>query len=233
MIDAGLLDEVYDIYHPEADYTRGLWQAIGVREFEAFFRCYFSKKEVSKASRLDFSDSLHSDVDLKILLDEAIDKLKANTRKLVHRQRRRLNRLKTFFGWDLHHIDVTEALTCNTGDLWQTKVVELCVNIVRTFLFERASSLTGTAATGSDQSQKLVSRDLWTQYICEACGNQILRGAHEWEQHKQGRGHRKRILRLKKKSLSSCSSDQQQRLTTTDSSCFTRSSAPASVDQSF
>lgn len=86
MIDAGLLDEVYDIYHPEADYTRGLQQAIGVREFEAFFRCYFSKKEDSKAHRLDFSDSLHSDDDLKILLDEAIDKLKANTCKLACRQ---------------------------------------------------------------------------------------------------------------------------------------------------
>ncbi|KAG1369641.1 putative Adenylate isopentenyltransferase 5, chloroplastic [Cocos nucifera] len=98
MIDAGLLDEVYDIYHSEADYTRGLRQAIGVREFEAFFRCYFSKKEDSKACRLDFSDSLHSDDDLKILLDEAIDKLKANTCKLARRQ---VNEIPPFLCCDL------------------------------------------------------------------------------------------------------------------------------------
>nr|XP_029116061.1 tRNA dimethylallyltransferase 2 isoform X1 [Elaeis guineensis] len=247
MIDAGLLDEVYDIYHPEADYTRGLRQAIGVREFEAFFRCYFSKKEDSKACRLDFSDSLHSDDDLKILLDEATDKLKANTCKLARRQRRRLNRLKTCFGWDLHHVDVTEALSHCAGDSWQTKVVEPCVNIVRTFLFERANSSTGVAMVGNDQCQKLVSRDLWTQYVCEqrkrnqqkemviyllACGNQILRGAHEWEQHKQGRRHRKRILRFKKRSPSSCSADQQQHLTTGETSCFTISLSPASADRS-
>ncbi|MCL7038139.1 hypothetical protein MKW94_007281 [Papaver nudicaule] len=43
------------------------------------------------------------------------------------------------------------------------------------------------------------ARDLWTQFVCEACGNRVLRGAHEWEQHKLGRGHKKRILHLKKK----------------------------------
>ncbi|RWW14625.1 hypothetical protein BHE74_00019899 [Ensete ventricosum] len=36
-------------------------------------------------------------------------------------------------------------------------------------------------------------------FFLQACGNQVLRGAHEWEQHKQGRGHRKRIFRLKKR----------------------------------
>nr|DAD48639.1 TPA_asm: hypothetical protein HUJ06_018576 [Nelumbo nucifera] len=50
---------------------------------------------------------------------------------------------------------------------------------------------------------KLVSRDLWTQHICEACGSRILRGAHEWEQHQKGPSHRKRVLRLKKKLQSS------------------------------
>lgn len=55
----------------------------------------------------------------------------------------------------------------SSGDSWQTKVVEPCVNIVRTFLFERANSLTGVAMVGNGECQKLVSRDLWTQYICE------------------------------------------------------------------
>ena len=32
----------------------------------------------------------------------------------------------------------------------------------------------------------------------QACGDRVLRGVHEWEQHKQGRGHRKRISRLRK-----------------------------------
>ena len=32
----------------------------------------------------------------------------------------------------------------------------------------------------------------------QACGDRVLRGVHEWEQHKHGRGHRKRISRLRK-----------------------------------
>ena len=32
----------------------------------------------------------------------------------------------------------------------------------------------------------------------QACGDRVLRGVHEWEQHKQGRGHRKRISRRRK-----------------------------------
>lgn len=83
MINAGLLDEVHNIYNPGAVYTQGLRQAIGVREFDEFFRLYFTKKEPNeiKAGMLD----LHDDK-LKSLLDEAVSQLKANTRRLVRRQ---------------------------------------------------------------------------------------------------------------------------------------------------
>lgn len=111
MIDAGLLNEVYNIYNPNADYTRGLKQAIGVREFEEFLRCYLSNKETcfSRDNKNDYESSNMSglptadecdklsnsnlkailDPDnskLRILLSEAIDRLKANNRRLVRRQ---------------------------------------------------------------------------------------------------------------------------------------------------
>lgn len=82
MIDAGLLNEVCDMYKPKSDYTRGLKQAIGVREFEEFFKAY--SLDVPKPN---FADILRSeDGELRTLLVEAIDKFKANTRKLVRRQ---------------------------------------------------------------------------------------------------------------------------------------------------
>lgn len=108
MIDNGLLLEVSNIYKPNADFTRGLRQAIGVREFEELFRECFRHKGASDfpsltgddrhnpetgitkadgASRPSIPETLCSnDGKLKSLLDEAIDKLKANTRKLVRRQ---------------------------------------------------------------------------------------------------------------------------------------------------
>lgn len=35
-------------------------------------------------------------------------------------------------------------------------------------------------------------------FVKQACGNRVLRGAHEWEQHIPGRGHRKRMSHLRK-----------------------------------
>uniref|UniRef100_A0A2P2JL97 Uncharacterized protein MANES_11G158700 n=1 Tax=Rhizophora mucronata TaxID=61149 RepID=A0A2P2JL97_RHIMU len=107
MINAGLLVEVYEIYNLNVDYTRGLRQAIGVREFEDFLRVYppegrndkvndaidgsfftVSTNEDKKILNDNIMELLHfsSDSELKILLAEAIDKVKANTRKLVRRQ---------------------------------------------------------------------------------------------------------------------------------------------------
>ncbi|KAG4979941.1 hypothetical protein JHK84_033517 [Glycine max] len=116
-------------------YTRGLRQAIGVREFEPLLRTcvvkdmYERERELTEGSSIEKGATLFnrnlmelvrssSNTEPTILLEEAIEKVKLNTRRLVRRQ---------------------------------------------------------------------------------ACGDRVLRGLHEWEQHKQGRGHRKRISRLKSK----------------------------------
>ncbi|CAN6438700.1 unnamed protein product [Victoria cruziana] len=219
MIEAGLLNEVIDIYNPSADYSRGLRQAIGVREFEEFLRYSLSKREslnqhhVTKAADTSAVEAgallrhaedkylAHTARELlqsideaqNTLLVEAIDKLKANTRKLVRRQKRRLNRLKEVFGWELHYFDATEAILSKSAESWTKLVVEPCVETIRSFLhmvsLDEPKGLHESAA----------SRDLWTQYVCQACGNRVLRGAHEWEEHLSGRGHRKRVQRLRKK----------------------------------
>ncbi|KAL0534221.1 hypothetical protein IC582_028509 [Cucumis melo] len=210
MMAAGLLDEVYDIYDPNANYTRGLRQAIGVREFEEFLRYYipeggfkkesagFSPKNLMECNEI-LKESMRSilsspcDGQPSLLLKEAVDNVKLNTRRLVRRQRRQLKRLETLFGWKIHYVDSTEYITCKVEDSWTRHVVEPAVQIIRSFL---ADGL--VTQTMKPHSSKLI-KDLWTQYICQACGSKVLRGAHEWEQHNQGRTHRKRMYRLKKK----------------------------------
>lgn len=103
MVDAGLLDEVYDIYKPGADYTRGLRQSIGVREFEDFLKTYLSdgnssengsvllmeeRKDDDKVTKENMRKILDfpKDEKLKIILEEAIDRVKLNTRRLLRRQ---------------------------------------------------------------------------------------------------------------------------------------------------
>lgn len=107
MVDCGLLNEVCDMYNMNADYTRGLRQAIGVREFQNFLRVYLS--EVGHAGvngsdsgfmYLEPADKVNQELEenmkeilrsatenqLKVLLEGAIDNVKANTRRLVRRQ---------------------------------------------------------------------------------------------------------------------------------------------------
>uniref|UniRef100_A0A0D9YKK5 Uncharacterized protein n=1 Tax=Oryza glumipatula TaxID=40148 RepID=A0A0D9YKK5_9ORYZ len=160
MIDDGLLDEVCNIYDREATYTQGLRQAIGVREFDEFFRFYFARKETDeiKMDSCTTMAGLHDD-NLKGLLDEAVSQLKANTRRLVRRQRRRLHRLNKYFEWNLHHIDATEAFYGATADSWNMKVVKPCVDIVRDFLSDDTilASRDGSSVTGSP---RMSSREL-------------------------------------------------------------------------
>ncbi|XP_040993241.1 tRNA dimethylallyltransferase 2 isoform X5 [Juglans microcarpa x Juglans regia] len=209
MIEAGLLNEVFDIYSPNANYTRGLRQAIGVREFENFLGVYeesssidFSLNSMIKGDKTSLQnlsavlDSFDNNQP-KMLMKEAIEKMKLNTRRLVRRQKRRLSQLQALFGWSINYVDATETISCNSEDLWASEVVEPAAKIVRSFLNENAISMHDSEALNS-MGQKLIQRDLWTQYTCKACGDRVLRGAHEWEQHKQGRGHRKRVSRLRK-----------------------------------
>ncbi|KAF3455342.1 hypothetical protein FNV43_RR05790 [Rhamnella rubrinervis] len=186
MIDSGLLNEVYDVFNLTADYTRGLRQAIGVREFESFLRGYTvdarcdDRNESTDGSvslkSVDFGDKILKEQMRAILnssddclqknqIREAIGNVKLNTRKLIRRQKRRLLRLQTFFGWDIHFVDATEFLLCKTDDVWAKKVVEPAVDIIRFFLNHNANSVPSEVPNSTGNA--ILERDLWTQYICE------------------------------------------------------------------
>lgn len=205
MMEAGLLNEVYNIYCPNSDYTRGLRQAIGVREFEDFLQVYIADAGDSETS--SSQNMLKENIGLilaslptnklKVLLQEAVNKFKLNTRRLVRRQKRRIRRLQTLFGWNIHYVDATEAISCRSEDSWIKQVVQPSVQCIRSFHEERVSIMPDVQGPRGSATN-LLQRDLWTQYICKACGDRVLRGAHEWEQHKQGRAHRKRSARLRK-----------------------------------
>ncbi|XP_010031467.2 tRNA dimethylallyltransferase 2 [Eucalyptus grandis] len=207
MMEAGLLNEVCDIYCPNSNYTQGLRQAIGVREFEDFLQVYIGDAGDSETSSFHDKSMLKENIGLilaslptnklKVLLQEAVDKFKLNTRRLVRRQKRRVRRLQTLFGWNIHYVDATEAISCRSEDSWIKQVVQPSVQCIRSFYEERVSIVPDDEAP-KGSATNLLQRDLWTQYICKACGDRVLRGAHEWEQHKQGRAHRKRSARLRK-----------------------------------
>ncbi|XP_024983910.1 tRNA dimethylallyltransferase 2 isoform X1 [Cynara cardunculus var. scolymus] len=219
MVDSGLLQEVYDIFNPDADYTRGLRQAIGVREFEHFLKAYLSVGQsgtengiIDQVSAVKYVEKLKENMNtvlstagedpLKQLLQDAIDKVKLNTKRLVRRQKRRLVRLQTLFGWKIHYVDATKCLSCLSEESWTVNVVEPSIQIIKSYFDKSTHLVPDFEASNDTKGSKLIDRDLWTQHICKACGNKVLRGAYEWEQHKQGRSHRKRVCRLRKSGVS-------------------------------
>ncbi|KAL0369561.1 UNVERIFIED_CONTAM: tRNA dimethylallyltransferase 2 [Sesamum angustifolium] len=142
MVSAGLLEEVREIYKLNADYTCGLRQAIGVREFEDFLKYWNSEFLQSSACPELFNENICQIMDStgddqkKQMLKEAIEKVKLNTRRLVRRQKRRFGRLQMLFGWSIHFIDVTSCLLCDSDNIWAVEVVEPSVNIIKSFLNE-------------------------------------------------------------------------------------------------
>ncbi|KAL6511004.1 hypothetical protein OROGR_022128 [Orobanche gracilis] len=160
MVSAGLLEELRDVYEFDADYTRGLRQAIGVQECEDFLSYWNAEIQQSTVCPEAFYDSNGEDR-LKLMLGEAIEKVKLNTRRLVRCQKRRLGRLQMLFGWNIHFVEVTGD--SELDHLWAVNVVEPSSNIIHSFL----DNDTNFKVTTSSKENRFAQRDLWTRYVCQ------------------------------------------------------------------
>ncbi|XWS35043.1 hypothetical protein CRYUN_Cryun21dG0092100 [Craigia yunnanensis] len=124
MVQAGLVDEVKQMFDPMADYSRGIRRAIGVPELDQYFR----------------DESI---LDAKIrarLLDKAISKIKENTCLLACRQWEKILRLYNRWNWRMHRIDATEAfLKCGNeaDEAWERLVAGPSTMIVGQFLYDK------------------------------------------------------------------------------------------------
>ncbi|CAK9329056.1 unnamed protein product [Citrullus colocynthis] len=126
MLENGLVNEVRNLFDPKGnDYARGIRRAIGVPELDAFLRAEM--------------DPATDDKGRCRILEEAILKIKENTRKLACRQRHKIHRLQSKWGWNLHRIDATEVfLQLGNGeysdDAWAELVADPTSIILHQFL---------------------------------------------------------------------------------------------------
>ncbi|GAB4843469.1 Adenylate isopentenyltransferase 5, chloroplastic [Ancistrocladus abbreviatus] len=121
MVEAGLVDEVRQIFRPNADYTRGIRRAIGVPEMDRFLR---AEGNVDKET-------------LSRLLEDALEEIKENNYKLAVCQLQKIHRLRDFWGWNLHRIDATEVFLKGgeeANQAWEKLVVGPSAMIVGQFL---------------------------------------------------------------------------------------------------
>ncbi|KDP21488.1 hypothetical protein JCGZ_21959 [Jatropha curcas] len=143
MVNKGMVDEVRNIFDPNADYSRGIRKSIGVPELDKHFRSELFLDEEESAR----------------VLQEAIREIKSNNYKLALRQVEKIRRLKNVKGWNIHRIDATEFFRNKDDDeMWKTLVGRPSIAIVRRFLY----SLT---ATGSSSVSAGTAKDYIAQCL--------------------------------------------------------------------
>lgn len=145
MVERGMIEEVRDFFNPNADYSRGIRRAIGVPEFDEFFRVESFCDEETRAR----------------VLGEAIDAIKMNTSRLACRQLEKIHRLKNIRGWRMHRLDATDVFRRRGGEAeasWERMVAGTGAELVSRFLYDFEPVFYGGAmAMGSGGARPLMA----------------------------------------------------------------------------
>ncbi|WOG83702.1 hypothetical protein DCAR_0102879 [Daucus carota subsp. sativus] len=121
MVEKGMVDEARQMFSPNADYSTGIRRAIGVPEFDYYFRLEPHVNEETRAK----------------LLQEAIYEVKINSCKLACRQQDKILRLMHDKGWDIQRLDATDAFLKygkESNKAWKELVLKPSKAIVSQFL---------------------------------------------------------------------------------------------------
>ncbi|KAL7588902.1 hypothetical protein Lser_V15G37738 [Lactuca serriola] len=141
MVASGMVEEVRNMYNPNADYSKGIRRAIGVPEFDSYFRVEYSSSSDEKARAK--------------LLEAAINETKINTCSLVNRQLEKIYRLRDVKGWKIHRLDATKVFQKKgkeADEAWAELVAGPALVIVSEFLYDQSQDFSdmGAGNLGSD-----------------------------------------------------------------------------------
>nr|ABD93934.1 adenylate isopentenyltransferase [Lotus japonicus]ABG74607.1 isopentyl transferase [Lotus japonicus] len=128
MLRSGMVEELRPFFNANGDYSRGIRRAIGVPEFDEYFR------------REGFAD----EETRKLLLERAVREMKVNTCKLARRQLGKIQRLRNVKRWEIHRVDATPVFWKRgeeADEAWRKVVAEPSAMIVAQFLYKAKSDV--------------------------------------------------------------------------------------------
>ena len=187
------------------DYSKGVLQAIGFKEFAA----YFALKSKQGGSHLDgsagcgggggggsSSDSTNAsgsdDGAAAAIFEECIDKMKRSTRRYAKKQvtwiQRRLMQGPPCEQLYLHKFNASDLA------VWGVNVLQEAVQIVQ------AHTTGSTPPPGIARKPKPSKAEAllqWRKYTCDVCNGKVLNGDHEWQAHTKSKAHRNRTKKRK------------------------------------
>lgn len=133
MVEMGMVNEVREFFSPDGDYTCGIRRAIGVPEFDEYFRM---EPYLDKAARVK-------------LLQKVINEIKNNTKTLACKQLEKIYRLRNVKRWKMHRLDATEVFRKEgreAAEAWERDVAGPSLMIVSRFLSNLSLDLDGGPA---------------------------------------------------------------------------------------
>ncbi|XP_066582832.1 tRNA dimethylallyltransferase isoform X2 [Prorops nasuta] len=189
MLEAGLVKELLDFHHcynesriklgEEPDYTKGIFQSIGFKEFHD----YLILSEEEK----------HTEMGRK-LLEKGIEDLKRVTRRYAKRQERWIT--NRFIRRADREVPPIYSLDCTNVDQWTQSVYEPAVKIVSSILKGETPSqlplnISVTNAKTDDASNEITRH-------CEICQRYFI-GDLQWFAHINGQKHARVAKRHEKR----------------------------------
>ncbi|KAI9318119.1 IPP transferase-domain-containing protein [Dichotomocladium elegans] len=208
MIETGLFDEIQSLRKrvvngqvklPGQDlemYQRGLWQAIGYKEFDPYFTA------VEQQQNQNTGEPMHSPEDLDRIRLECTEKMKSATRRYAKRQ---VQWIRNKLLPAVAKTDDVQVFLLDATDLdaWDTNVRETAIRIAEDSPLPDPKSLSALAASMLSVTPQLdpQTRALtWQQHSCPVCKSSdglplILNGELAWKQHVSSRFHRKALKR--------------------------------------
>ncbi|MED6181155.1 hypothetical protein PIB30_016911 [Stylosanthes scabra] len=131
MVEKGMVNELRPFFSPNGDYSKGIRKAIGVPEFDMFFR---SEEETT------WDDERTK----QRLFDEAIREVKLNTCRLACKQFERIQRLRNVKRWKMQRVCASRVFEMHGNDdeaadeAWRKMVAEPSARLVAQFLYNEA-----------------------------------------------------------------------------------------------
>ncbi|KAK7396360.1 hypothetical protein VNO78_17301 [Psophocarpus tetragonolobus] len=138
MLGGGMVGELRPFFKPNGDYSRGIRKAIGVPEFDAYFR---REALVNNETRMR-------------LLNDAVRDVKRNTCLLACKQLGRIHKLRSVKGWNIHRVSATCVFQKHGQEAnaaWNTLVAHPCASIVSHFLSSSSNASSSRRLPSTNQ----------------------------------------------------------------------------------
>ncbi|GAA5821382.1 hypothetical protein JCM11251_004597 [Rhodosporidiobolus azoricus] len=196
MIQRGLLAEIDELWQvanasgaDATNYSKGIYQAIGYKEFEA----YLAHKHRNPTLTLE------NDPTLRKLFDQGVESMKVSTRQYAKRQVKWIKSKLLPAVRKLENDDGVTVVLLDASDLsrWKEDVRDRAVDLLNRFLDGQAlpdpSTLSPAAATHLAPPDP-ISSTAHTKRLCPTCTRDperpVMVEERRWEEHTRTRGHR-------------------------------------------